>query len=293
MANPKPNNLKIIITGCGSKPIGHVYKYNGKPSHDSIFIDGVEHKMNIGTATAYFVAKKGKPVIMVSRKADHLEKIKHGLVKLGCKEENISYVAADLTTTDGINHLISKLPQNSFFYWVQSIGVGGGTYKIPNDNIYLPFEEIEPELIATEMGIVTATHKLMLKMVPIFRKQIKRKQGAKISIITSMSGERGYHFGATHVAAKHALVGYIEGIKRELKDEGIDIYDIRPGAIDTGMYDNPFVRKAVNEVSKRTKMWSGRSPIYAHPLKVAEKIYLSLFSDKSKEIYRILAPHQK
>lgn len=293
MANPKPNNLKIIITGCGSKPIGHVYKYNNKPSHDSIFIDGVEHKMNIGTATAYFFAKKSKSVIMVSRKAEHLEKIKQSLVNLGCKEKNISYVAADLTTDKGVNHLIDKLSKSAYFYWVQSIGIGGGTYKIPNDNIYLPFEKIEPELIATEMGIVAATHRLMLKIVPIFRKQIKRKYKAKISIITSMSGERGYHFGATHVAAKHALVGYIEGIKRELRDEGIKIFDIRPGAIDTGMYDNPYTRKAVNEISSRTKMWSGRPPIYAHPLKVAEKVYLSLFDDKPKEVYRILAPHQK
>lgn len=293
MSNPKPNNLKVIIIGCGSRPIGHIYMYNGKPSHDSIFIDGVEHKMNIGTATAYYLAKKGITVIMVSRNADHLKKIKQGLKSLVCKEKNILYVAADLTTREGIKHLISKLPKSSYFYWVQSIGVGGGTYKIPNDNVYLPFEKIEPELITTEMGIVTTTHKLMLKMVPIFRKQIKRKQKAKISIITSMSGERGYHFGTTHVAAKHALVGYIEGIKRELNNEGIEIYDIRPGAIDTGMYDNPFVRKAVNEISKRTKMWSGRAPIYTHPLRVAEKVYLSLFSNKPKKIYRILAPHQK
>jgi len=69
------------------------------------------------------------------------------------------------------------------------------------------------------MNIVTATHKLMLKMIPTFRKQIKNKQEAKISMITSMSGERGYHFGATHVAAKHAFVGYIKGIEKELEDE--------------------------------------------------------------------------
>jgi NAD(P)-dependent dehydrogenase (short-subunit alcohol dehydrogenase family) len=157
----------------------------------------------------------------------------------------------------------------------------------------LPFEKINPELIATEMGIVTSTHRLMLKMVPVFRKQIKKKQKAKIAVITSMSGERGYHFGATHVAAKHALVGYIEGIKRELKDEKIEIFDIRPGAIDTGMYDNQYTRKAVNEISKRTNMWSGRMPIYTHPIEVAKKIYKALFSSNPKEVYRILAPHQK
>ncbi|MFA5070334.1 MAG: SDR family oxidoreductase [Patescibacteria group bacterium] len=289
----KNNNLKVIITGCGSKPIRYVYKYQNKPSHDNIPINGTNHKMNIGTATAYYLAKRGINVIMVSRTAKHLEEIKQGLIKLGCKKEKFSYIAADLTTNEGVERLTKKLPKKSYFYWVQSIGVGGGTYKIPNDNIYLPFEQIVPELIATEMGIVTATHRLMLKMVPVFRQQIKNKRKAKIAIITSMSDERGYHFGTTHVAAKHALAGYIEGIKRELKDEGITIIDIRPGAIDTGMYDNPFVRKNVNEISRRTKMWSGHLPIYAHPIEVAKKIYAALFSENSKEVYKILAPHQK
>ena len=288
-------SLKVIITGCGFKPVGKVLKYKNKPTHASIFMGGVEHKMNIGTAIAYYFAKKNIEIIMVSRHAENLEKIKQGLIQLGCKKELISYIASDITTEEGINDLVKKLPKNNNFYWVQSLGMGGGTYKIPNDNIYLPFEKIDPELIGVEMGIVTATHKLMLKMVPIFRKQIKNKQKAKISIITSMSGERGYFFGATHVAAKHALVGYIKGIEKELESEGIKIYDIRPGAIDTGMYDNKHVYKAVEELSKRGKMYPGNNnkPIFENPLVVAKKVYLSLFDKNPKKVYKILAPHQK
>jgi len=289
----KTTNVKVIITGCGFKPIGHVYTYNKKPTHASILIDGVECKMNIWTAVSYYLANKNIDIIMVSRNKDSLEKIKQGLIDLGCKKNHISYIESDITSDDGIAKLIKTLPKNNIFYWVQSIGMGWWAYKVPNDNIYLPFEKIQPELIAAEMNIVTATHKLMLKMIPIFRKQIKNKQEAKISMITSMSGERGYHFGATHVAAKHAFVGYIKGIEKELEDEWIEIHDIRPGAIDTGMYDNSYVRKSVNEISKRTKMWSGKEPIYRSPIDVAKKVYLSLFSKNPQKVYRILAQHQK
>ena len=283
----------VIITGCGFKSVEHVYNYRGKPTHNSILIDGIEQKMNIGTAVAYLLAKKGIEVVMVSRTVENLEKIKRGLIQLGCNENYISYIASDIMTNNGVDSLIKQLPQNRNFYWVQSIGMGGGAYKIPNDNIYLPFEQIKPELIAAEMNIVTATHKLMLKMVKIFRKQINHNSKAKICIVTSMSGERGYHFGATHVAAKHALVGYIKGIEKELEDEGINIFDIRPGAIDTGMYDNMHVQKAAKEISKRTKLWSGREPAYAKPVDVAKKVYASLFGKKPKKVYRILAPYQK
>lgn len=287
------NKPIILITGCGYKPVGHIYRYGGKPTHNEIIIDGKEHKMNIGTATAYYISKKGFEVIMVSRTAENLEKIKQGLMKLNCNGKLLSYIAADITSDEGIAELIKDLPKNREIYWVQSIGMGGGAYKVPNDNIYLPFEKISPDLINAEMQIVTATHKLMLKMIPIFRKQIQRKQKAKICIITSMSGERGYHFGSTHVAAKHALVGYIKGIEKELMDEGIEIYDIRPGGVDTGMYDNPYTRKAVEEIGRRTKMWGGKKPIYAEPIKVAQAVFKSLFDKKSKKPYRVLAPFQK
>lgn len=283
----------VLITGCGYKPIGHVFEYKGKSTHNGIMIDGEECKMNIGTAIAYYLSQKWIKIIMVSKTVEKLEKIKQGLVKLDCDEKLISYIAVDLLSDKGVENLIKELFGNKTIYWVQSLGMGGGTYKIPYDNIYLPFEEIEPELIKTEMDIVTATHRIMLKLVPIFRKQIKAGQKAKISIITSMSGERGYHFGATHVAAKHALVGYIEGIRRELNDEGIEIYDIRPGAIDTGMYDNLHTMKAVEEISRRTKIWGGRKPIYTEPIRVAKAVYKSLFDKNSQRIYRVLAPYQK
>ncbi len=283
----------VLITGCGYKPIGHVFEFEGKPTHNAILIDGKDCKMNIGTAIAYYLSQKGIKVIMVSNMVENLEKIKHGLLQLGCDEKLISYIAADLLSDKGVSDLIEQLPENETIYWVQSLGMGGGTYKVPNDNIYLPFEEIDPELIEHETKIVSATHRMMLKLAPVFRKQIKSGQKAKISVITSMSGERGYHFGATHVAAKHALVGYIEGIRRELNDEGIEIYDVRPGGVDTGMYDNPYTMKAVEEISRRTNMWDGEEPIYAEPIRVAEAVYESLFNENPQKIYRVLAPHQK
>jgi len=286
-------SLAVIITGCGFKPIEHVYNFNNKPTHNVILIDSKEHKMNIGTAIAYYLSKKKIEVIMVSKTPEKLEKIKQGLIKLRCKEKYLSYIASDMITEEGINNLIRNLPKNKKFYLVQSIGIGAGSYKVPNDNIYLPFEQISPELITNELSLTPAMHRLMLKIVKLFREQIKDGQKAKVAIITSMSGERGYHYGATHVAAKHALVGYIKGIERELKDEGIEIYDIRPGGIDTGMYDNPYTKKTVGEIAKKDKMWGGREPDYASPLDVAKKVYLALFSKNQKKVYRILAPFQK
>ena len=96
----------IIITGCGFKPVEHIYKFEGKPTHNPILIDGVEHKMNIGTAISYYFSKKKIEVIMVSKTPEKLEKIKQGLIAMGCKEKFVSYIASDLMTEEGTNKLI-------------------------------------------------------------------------------------------------------------------------------------------------------------------------------------------
>ena len=139
--------VAVIITGCGYKPILHTYRYKDEPSHDAISIDGKPQKMNIGTASAYYLSKKGVEVIMVSRTAENLKKIKDGLVAMGCNKDLISWVASDVMTDEGIKHLIKKLPKGKDFYWLQSVGLGGGAYQIPHDNIYLPFEKISSDIM--------------------------------------------------------------------------------------------------------------------------------------------------
>ena len=46
------NKPFVLITGCGYKPVAHTYKFDGKPTHNEIVIDGKKCKMNIGTAAA-------------------------------------------------------------------------------------------------------------------------------------------------------------------------------------------------------------------------------------------------
>lgn len=103
--------------------------------------------MNIGTATAYYLVKKGVDVVMVSRTRGGLGKIKDGFVALGCNKELVHFVATNVMTDGGIDTLIKKLSKNKAYYWVQSVGIGAGAYKVPNDNIYLPYEKISPDVI--------------------------------------------------------------------------------------------------------------------------------------------------
>jgi len=278
---PKTNLLegkRIIVTGCGFKPAKHkFYDVTTKEeSHDSIIVNGKDMKLNIGAATAFVLAANGAIIHMVSRTEEKLKILKEQIVKtLNIPEENVEYSAVDLFDEKSIDKFVKDLPKDKPIYWVQSIGLGAGAYKVKDDNPYLHIEDIPPELLEKESTIVLkGTHMLMQKLLPIFREQNKKfKTETRIAIISSMSAIRGYNRGGTHCAAKGAISRYANSAMLDLWKEKIYITDVRPGAVDTGMYDNPVVQKAVLEVDKEYgNYWNKTEIRLAPPISVGYAI---------------------
>lgn len=247
---PKTNLLKgkrIIITGCGYKPLSKVFTdvVTKEPSHDSIEVDGKEMKLNIGSAIALVLARNGAIVHMVSTSLEKLKNIKDNFSKI-IEPNLIEYSALDLLNEDEVNKFVDKLPKDKPLYWVQSVGVGAGSYKLKDDNPYLPLEKIDLGLIEAEtLTVIKATHIMMKALLPIFRKQ----KETRIAIITSMSAIRGYSLGGAHTTAKGAIDRYANSSMLALYKDNIFVTTIRPGGVDTGMYDNPKVQEAIKVVS--------------------------------------------
>ncbi len=270
---PKTNLLKkkrIIITGCGLKPAKQNFKdiTSGENSHDSVKINGKEMKLNIGAATAFILAANGATVHMVSRTEEKLAELKKQIIKI-CKvpEKNIEYSAVDLFNEAMIKNFVKKLSKTKPIGWVQSIGLGAGAYKLKNDNPYLHIEEIPAELLEKEATIVLkGTHLLMKELIPVFKKQNKLfKTETKIVIISSMSAVRGYTHGGTHCAAKGAISRYANSAMLDFWKDNIYVTDIRPGAVDTGMYDNKTVQNAILKVDKEYGNFWNKSGITLAP----------------------------
>jgi hypothetical protein len=78
---PSSNELlgkRVIVTGCGYSQVKYKFHdiVDNKETHDPIFIDGVEYKLNMASATAIVLAKKGAIVHMVSMTEEKLKHIK-------------------------------------------------------------------------------------------------------------------------------------------------------------------------------------------------------------------------
>jgi len=269
---------RIIITGCGIKPVQHRFKdiVTGEDSHDSIVVDKKEMKLNIGAGVAFVLAANGAIIRIVSRTEEKLKILKKQIVEiLAVEKENVEYSAVDLFNEKSIDKFVKKLPKDKPLYWAHSIGLGAGSYKLKDGNPYLHIENIPPELLEMESTIVLkGTHMLMQKLLPIFRVQNKKfKTDTRIAIISSMSAIRGYNRGGTHCAAKGAISRYTNSAMLDLWKEKIYITDVKPGAVDTGMYDNKNVQKAVLDVDKEYgNYWNINGITLASPVSVGYSI---------------------
>jgi len=260
----------IVITGCGYKPAEHIFTdiVTGKPSHDAIYVDETEMKLNVGAGIAKVLAQNNASVLVVSKTESKLKNLQQKLIEQ-TKNKNINYAALDLLNQKQVNDFVKKLPKDKTIYWVQSVGLGAGSYKVKDGNPYLKPEDIPLELMQKESEIVLGTTHIMFNaLYPILKKQ----KESRIVVITSMSAIRGYSLGCTHCAAKGAIDRYTNSLMLAKYKENIFVTAVRPGGVDTGMYDNEVVQDAVNTISDEYNAQYRKHQTYMAPTVVGEVI---------------------
>lgn len=256
--SPKTSSLegkRIIVTGCWYKPINHTFydKIDKQATHDEIFIgnSGVingelqEMKANIGTAISAVLTRHGADVLMVWHTIEKLKNIKSALFEW-LFSHHIDSAAVDLLDEQSVKKFVSKLPTDKPIYRVQSIWLWAGNYHLKNDNPYLPLEEMDVWLIEAEATtVLKGTHIMMKALLPVLKKQPE----SKIVIISSMSAIRWYALWSSHCPAKAAIDKYANVAMLKLYKDNIRVSTVRPGAVDTGMYDDQETRNAVRNIS--------------------------------------------
>ena len=269
--------IRVLVTGCGFKEVRHVFHdvVSSEPSHDAIVVDGKEMKLNIGAAVAAVLAVNGATIHLVSRSPDKLAILKTQLARLTGNPSLIEFSSCDILDEGAVKRMANSLPNDMPLFWVQSVGLGAGSYKAKDENPYLPLEEIPLELIEKESQIVIrSTHLLMKTLLPRFRVQ----KETRIAIVTSMSAIRGYSLGGTHCAAKGAIDRYANSAMLALYKNNIFVTSIRPGAVDTGLYDLPAVQQAVQIISDEYHGQHRKIFVVAPPVSVGLGVLAALTS---------------
>jgi len=184
----------------------------------------------IGKATAKLLLENGFTVYAAARRTEKMQ----DLSELGGK-----ILCMDLTNDDSIQKGVDEILKTEGSIDILVNNAGYGSYGALED---VPISEAKQQFEVNIFGLA----RLIQLVLPSMRKQ----GSGRIINVSSMGGEFGEPHGAWYHATKFALEGLSDSLRMELKQFGIDVVVIQPGAILTEW--NHIARENLLKVSGNT-----------------------------------------
>lgn len=179
------------------------------------------------------LAKKGFHVIATMR-----DKAKSETLLTLAKEQKlldtIEVHPLDVTSLESINTFVGELSEfDSIDVLVNNAGlaIGGFCEEVP-------LEEYRRQFETNFFGVISVIQALL----PLMRANGR----GRIINMSSISGKVGFPGLSPYVASKHALEGFSESLRLELKPFGIDVVLVEPGSYSTNIWsslDNTEIKK--------------------------------------------------
>lgn len=206
----------------------------------------------IGKATADAFAAEGATVVLAARREQGLHETAELVIRDGGKA---MAVPTDVRDADQMRHLADRAIDafGGIDIWVNNAGIAS----------FGKFEQTPPEVFtnvvnSTFYGVVNGFRAVL----PHFREQ------GRGTIITtaSIAGRVPTPYQSAYVAAKHAVLGFVEAVRQELHLDGLD--DIHVCSVLPGPIDTPFWQHAANYTGRDVQALEPATP----PDKVASAI---------------------
>ncbi len=181
----------------------------------------------IGKETARLMAQNGFTVYAAARRMDKMEELKADGVRLLQMD-----VTDDATMTAGVNQILKS--EGRFDVLVNNAGYGsyGALEEVPISEARYQFE-------VNVFGLARLTQLVL--------PQMRAQKSGTIINISSMGGKFGEPHGAWYHSTKYAVEGLSDSLRMELKQFGIDVVVIEPGAIKSEW--NKIARDNMKKVS--------------------------------------------
>lgn len=178
----------------------------------------------IGEALAYAFAKRGAYLILSGRNKQALEEVRKNCLLFTTQCEVLAFDMLDIHSFDDITNKALQY-FGRIDYLCNNAGIS--QRSLIKDT---PLE-IDRKVMELDYFSQVALTK---KVVPIFIQQ----NFGHVLVISSVAGKYGFHYRSAYSAAKHALVGFFETLRLELKDVPVYVTLVYPGRIHTNISIN-------------------------------------------------------
>ena len=189
----------------------------------------------IGEATAREFGKEGAKVVLAARRVDKLQTLADEINKMGTGAESL-VVQADLSKLEDIQSLVTQTLAkfNRIDVLVNNAGFGRLDWLENLD----PIKDIQAQIDVNVMGVIQTTRQVLPVM-------IKQRSGSIINMC-SMAGLVATPTYTIYAASKHAVHGFSEALRREVKPWGIDVSLVYPGGVKTEFTAHAGIKRKTN-----------------------------------------------
>jgi NADP-dependent 3-hydroxy acid dehydrogenase YdfG len=179
----------------------------------------------IGKAIAIEFAKNGFNIVFCSRSKDKCEELLNELKNIN-SDQSFYYLPTDMSIKSAVieftDFVKSKFTQIDVLINNAGVYLPGLAYNA-TDNV------IEKTIETNLYSAVYSTHNLVPLMI--------EKKSGHIFNISSIAGLQAYKNGGAYTISKYALQGFNDALRDELREMGIRVTSINPGAVLTDSWE--------------------------------------------------------
>jgi len=186
----------------------------------------------IGEATARQFGREGARVVLAARRVDRLEALAQEINTMNTGAETL-VVQADLSKLEDIQSLIKQTLDK--FGRIDVLVNNAGFGRLDWLENLDPVKDIQAQFDVNVMGVIQTTRKALPVM-------IKQRSGHIINMC-SMAGLVATPTYTIYAACKHAVHGFSEALRREVKPWGIDVAMIYPGGVVTEFASHAGIKR--------------------------------------------------
>jgi short-subunit dehydrogenase len=189
----------------------------------------------IGEATAREFAKEGAKIVLAARRVDKLQALADEITTMKTGAETL-VVQADLSKLEDIHGMIEQTLEK--FGRIDVLVNNAGFGRLDWLENLDPVKDIQAQIDVNVMGVIQTTRQVL----PVMMKQ----RAGSIINMCSMAGLVGTPTYTIYAASKHAVHGFSEALRREVKPWGIDVSLIYPGGVITEFTQHAGIKRKTN-----------------------------------------------
>ncbi|BFH60932.1 SDR family NAD(P)-dependent oxidoreductase [Paenibacillus azoreducens] len=174
----------------------------------------------IGLLTARLLSEEGAVPILAARSRQKLAEASSGIA--GKHEIKV----LDVTREDQVKQMINEIIADHGQIDILLNNAGYGQFESIVD---MPSEEFGRMMDVNYMGIVRCTKAVLPHMLG--------RGSGRIVNVASMAGKIGTAKSTAYTATKHAVLGFSNALRQELRGTGVTVSTVNPGPIDTPFFE--------------------------------------------------------